>query len=93
MRAASETHRATRNHVDVDKYNRKEKRGLMLFRLLFQLKKEKDQQACNSLQEKKVSCENSFRNTTGGEWQKSGVNAVTRTVWLFSRRGNGAGVC
>lgn len=31
-----ETHRATRNHVDVDKYNRKEKRGLMLFRLLFQ---------------------------------------------------------
>lgn len=53
MRAASETHRATRNHADVDKYNRKEKRGLMLFRLLFQLKKEKDQQACNSLQEKK----------------------------------------
>lgn len=53
MRAASETHRATRNHVDVDKYNRKEKRGLMLFRLLFQLNIENDQQACNSLQEKK----------------------------------------
>lgn len=65
----------------------------MLFRLLFQLNIENDQQACNSLQEKKVSCENIFRNTTGGEWQKSGVNAVTRTVWLFSRRGSGAGVC